>query len=170
MSSRPIISISNLSCSYSRDEKDCVLFIENLKLHSGKIIFLLGASGTGKSTLLETLGLMNNTIASGTVELNSAEAVNYDYSLLWKNNVHHEINRIRKNFLSFIFQNTNLMENFTAYENICLSQMIKGNAVQSKAMNNAVKLMRQVRLPESEVGFETLSVNLSGGQRQRVSF
>ena len=48
--------------------------------------------------------------------------------------------------------------------------MIKSDVVQNKAMDSAVTLMRQVGLPESQVGYQTLSVNLSGGQRQRVSF
>ncbi len=169
MNDNLIINIDNLSCSYSRNEKDKVLFIRNLKLERGKIIFLLGASGTGKSTLLETLGLMNNTIASGTVQMiNGAEQ--YDYAKLWNSSSVDDVNKIRKSALSFIFQNTNLMENFTAYENICLSQMIKSDVVQTKAMDRAVLLMRQVGLPESDVGYNTLSVNLSGGQRQRVSF
>ncbi|MEP7170930.1 MAG: ABC transporter ATP-binding protein, partial [Bacteroidota bacterium] len=170
MADTNLISINKLSCSYSRKDEQKVLFIENLELEKGKIIFLLGASGTGKSTLLETLGLMNNTISSGTVVFNNAENDTFDFALLWKNNSDDKINLIRKKFLSFIFQETNLMENFTAYENICLSQMIKSNVSQEKAMRGAAKLMEQVKLPESEVSFDKLSVNLSGGQRQRVSF
>jgi ABC-type multidrug transport system ATPase subunit len=62
------------------------------------------------------------------------------------------------------------MENFTAYENICLSQMIKSDANLSEAIDGAELLMKKVGLPKSKVDFNTLSVNLSGGQRQRVSF
>jgi ABC-type lipoprotein export system ATPase subunit/ABC-type antimicrobial peptide transport system permease subunit len=169
MNENTIIEINNLSCSYSKKAEDKVLYIQNLKLQKGKIIFLLGASGSGKSTLLETLGLMNNTIAGGKVELVDG-LVRHDFSSLWKPDNEKEITRIRKDFLSFIFQNTNLMESFTAYENICLSQMIKSNADQSKAISEAVTLMQQVGLPPNEVDFEKLSVNLSGGQKQRVSF
>lgn len=165
-----ILEISNLSCSYSKGVADRVLYIENLKLQKGKIIFLLGASGSGKSTLLETLGLMNDTIADGKVELIQDGDIRYDFSSLWKVENVNEITRIRKNFLSFIFQNTNLMESFTAYENICFSQMIKNNVNQSTTIGGAVNLMKQVGLPPNEVDFDKLSVNLSGGQRQRVSF
>jgi ABC-type lipoprotein export system ATPase subunit len=165
-----ILKISNLSCSYSRDEKESVLHIPHLEIQKGKIIFVLGASGSGKSTLLETLGLMNNTIVSGSVLILDAEGKYVDYSSLWIKSNLVEINRIRKHSLSFIFQETNLMENFTAYENICLSQMIKSDTEQTEAMDGAVKLMNQVKLPHSEVDFNKLSVNLSGGQRQRVSF
>lgn len=165
-----ILRINNLSCSYSGREEDKVFYIKKLDIRRGKIIFLLGASGSGKSTLLETIGLMNNTIANGTVEFILSQNESIEYSALWKNKNLDQINHVRKKFLSFIFQNTNLMENFTAYENICLSQMIKSDTDQKQAFTGARKLMAQVGLPESEVGFNALSVNLSGGQRQRVSF
>jgi len=164
-----ILSINNLSCSYNLNETDKVLFISKLNIERGKIIFLLGSSGSGKSTLLETIGLMNNTIASGEVLFIDSND-KYHYSELWKDKTGTKISELRKSFLSFIFQNTNLMENFTAYENICLSQMIKSDAEQSQAMKGAELLMQQVGLPLSKVDHDTLSVNLSGGQRQRVSF
>ena len=170
MDSTNILEIKNLFCSYSRKKEDSVLFIEDLNLPSGKVIFLLGASGSGKSTLLETIGLMNDTIADGTVKLFGQNTLLCDYAQLWKDNNLIEISTIRKNYLSFIFQNTNLMENFTAYENICLSQMIKTNGKQSIAIDGAISLMNEVGLPLKEVGLNKLSVNLSGGQRQRVSF
>lgn len=169
MSSNNLIHIQNLSCSYSLQEKDKVLYIQNLSIEKGKIVFLLGASGSGKSTLLETLGLMNNTIATGTLQWYNGNT-SVELGQLWKSGNTTEINRIRKEYLSFIFQNTNLMENFTAYENICLSQMIKKNSSQQTVMTGAENLMQQVGLPLSQVGYETLSVNLSGGQRQRISF
>ena len=170
MQQNSIIEINNLSCSYSLNADEKVLFIENLSLQRGKVIFLLGSSGSGKSTLLETLGLMNNTVAGGSINFFPDDQSQFEYAQLWAHNDSARIENIRKNFLSFIFQSTNLMENFSAYENICVSQMIKANVEQSKAMGEAVKLMQQVGLNESEVGYNTLSVNLSGGQRQRVSF
>ena len=117
-----IFSISDLICSYTGNDK--ALEIKELEIPKGKLTFLLGSSGSGKSTLLETLGMMNNTIASGKINLNfQNEAI--DLYTLWKENNESKISEIRKRHLSFIFQNTNLMENFTAYENISLSRMIK---------------------------------------------
>jgi ABC-type lipoprotein export system ATPase subunit len=164
-----LIRINNLSCSYTLKEKDKVLFIENLDIDKGKVVFLLGSSGSGKSTLLETIGLMNNTIVSGSILWYNGNEV-IDFTELWKDSKTDKINQVRRKHLSFIFQNTNLMENFTAYENICLSQMIKNNVQQSDVIANAQLLMEQIGLPLSQVGINTLSVNLSGGQRQRVSF
>lgn len=169
MDSNTLIHLKHLSCSYTLKEHDKVLYIDELIIEKGKLIFLLGASGSGKSTLLETIGLMNNTIATGNVLWNNGKSV-YDFAELWATGNNEKINELRKSQLSFIFQNTNLMDNFTAYENICLSQMIKNNEKQDKVVPGARNLMNQVGLPSSVVNNDTLAVNLSGGQRQRVSF
>jgi ABC-type lipoprotein export system ATPase subunit/ABC-type antimicrobial peptide transport system permease subunit len=163
-----IFSIRDLSCSYSLKPEEQVLHIDNLDIPKGKITFLLGASGSGKSTLLETLGLMNNTIAGGTIDFNAKEKISLP--ALWASNSQSQLSEVRKKHFSFIFQNTNLMENFTAYENVCLSRMIKEDATQEQVLEGAKELMRKVKLPESEVGLSSLAVNLSGGQRQRVAF
>jgi lipoprotein-releasing system ATP-binding protein len=166
-----IFSIDRLACSYSRDEKDKVLYIERLRIPRGKIVFLLGASGCGKSTLLETLGLMNNTIAAGSVDLYPGDGgPKINLPELWKKEDEDLINEVRKKYYSFIFQNTNLMENFTAYENVCLSGMIKEDVTQEAILSEARVLMERIKLPEDEVNLETLAVNLSGGQRQRLAF
>ena len=165
-----LFDIKNLSCSYNLNKEQRALFIENLQIPQGKLIFLLGASGCGKSTLLETLGLMNNTIADGEIVLNTSDTKKIDIHDLWHPNNYKDLTEVRKAHYSFIFQNTNLMENFTAYENVCLSGMIKQNVVQNEVLAEAKNLMAKVKLPESEVNLNTLSVNLSGGQRQRIAF
>lgn len=166
-----LFSIENLVCSYNNTAESSVLRIDRLQIPAGKLVFLLGSSGCGKSTLLETLGLMNNTIVSGNIHLNpngTPNAINLSH--LWQQETPEQLTEVRKKYYSFIFQNTNLMENFTAYENVCLSGMIKENVPQSEVLERAKVLMNKIRLPEHEVGLQTLAVNLSGGQRQRLAF
>ena len=165
-----IFSVNNLSCSYDGIKEHAVLYIDHFDISSGEIIFLLGASGSGKSTLLETLALMNNTLADGDIVFNSPDKGKLSYESLWHANNEKDISLTRRNYFSFIFQNTNLMENFTAYENICISGMIKDNRTQQESLAGANALMNKVGLPENQVGLSTLSANLSGGQRQRVAF
>lgn len=166
-----LFSIENLVCSYDNTPESRVLSIDRLQIPGGKLVFLLGSSGCGKSTLLETLGLMNNTIVSGTIFLNPGSIPDeINLSHLWRRETPEQLTEVRKKYYSFIFQNTNLMENFTAYENVCLSGMIKENVPQSKVLESAKVLMNKIRLPENEVGLQTLAVNLSGGQRQRLAF
>ncbi len=168
MTTTPIFKIEKASCSYTRNAANQVLYIENLEIHPGELIFLLGASGSGKTTLLEALGLMNNTLAGGEVTF-YAEEKNYKYSSIWEEG-NNSISHLRKKHFSFIFQNTNLMENFTAYENICLPRMIQEEVPQQEVMTEARQLMQKVGLGETQVAENTLAVNLSGGQKQRLSF
>jgi len=164
-----LFKLTDVSCSYG-DSAGKVLHIPMLEIPRGKITFLLGASGSGKSTLLETLGLMNRTLAGGRIDFSpepGSPATAYD--TLWESGGD-DAARIRKKHFSFIFQETNLMENFTAYENICLSSMIKRNEELQGVMKGASLLMNRVKLGNREVPFSKLAVNLSGGQRQRVSF
>lgn len=167
----PLFHLRNLVCAYPGSATKC-LVINELIIPRGKLVFLLGASGTGKSTLLEALGLMNDTIVSGKASFSPvANQPAVDLAQIWKTKDHESaINELRKKYYSFIFQNTNLMENFTAYENICLSGMIKNDKVQEEVMHGAKDLMIKVKLPENEVGLHTMAANLSGGQRQRLAF
>jgi len=164
----PLFHIKKLVCTYPGADSNA-LVINELIIPRGKMVFLLGASGAGKSTLLETLGIMNNTVASGEIIFTpDIEKPSVNISSLWKEKKEGEINALRKEHFNFIFQNTNLMENFSAYENVCLSGMIKNDKVQEEIIDSAKELMLKVRLPENEVGIHTLANNLSGGQRQRV--
>jgi len=164
-----IFEISNLRCSYKNSDK-VVLEIEELKIPAGKLSVLLGISGVGKSTFLETLGLMNRTFLDGSLikffpkadeppihyeNLSSAKARKDVYAYL------------RNRYFSFIFQSTNLMANFTVYENICLSQMIQGKSYQ-EALANAHAAMQSVGL--EHISNDKKPYELSGGQQQRVAF
>jgi len=165
-----LFHITDLACSYTEYEADQVLHIGQLHIPRGELVFLLGPSGAGKSTLLETLALMNNTIVGGQLDFFDHTSKATNLSELWRNNAIDEIATMRKKHFSFIFQNTNLMENFTAYENICLSQMIKQQTGQEQAMQGARHLANEIGLPSHQLSEETLAVNLSGGQRQRLAF
>ena len=64
-----IFVIENLKCAYSKNEslEKRVLDIEYLHIPKGKMVFFVGPSGIGKSTILEVLGFMNDTIVCGTI-------------------------------------------------------------------------------------------------------
>jgi ABC-type lipoprotein export system ATPase subunit len=164
---KPLFKISQLSCAYGDGPE--VLRINSLEIPRNKITVLLGRSGFGKSTLLETLGLMNMTLrGEGDVNFYPDEnGESISYRELWKTANLKEIARIRKKYFSFIFQNTNLMPNFTAFENACLTQMISGISYQ-QAKKKVRNVMIEMGLQDVKEGQR--AVNLSGGQKQRLAF
>ena len=120
-----LFEISDLKCSYDKNyrtgESKIVLEIHDLLIPKGKKIFIVGESGIGKSTILEVLGLMNNTIVpDGNTKFVFYADGNTPIDLLglWKRNSDKELSEFRLKHFNFIFQSTNLMRNFTAYENI----------------------------------------------------
>jgi lipoprotein-releasing system ATP-binding protein len=161
-----IFNIKNLACSYNNLET--VLEISELSIYRGKFTIILGVSGGGKSTLLETLGLMNHTVRSGLLEFfPSDQSGPINLGDLWLNKDNKKIASIQRNYFSFIFQNTNLMPNFTAYENICLTQMLEGRSFE-EAKRYAGEKMMEIGLPAIDEKKQV--TNLSIGQRQRLAF
>ena len=130
---KKLYEISNLRCSYDKQyvegQSKVVLEINHLVIPKGKKIFIVGESGIGKSTILETLGLMNNTIVSNAkTKLHFFDERNnaIDLSSLWYRKSDKVLSDFRRKHYSFIFQSTNLMRNFTAFENISFTRMLQG--------------------------------------------
>lgn len=165
------IHLSDVVCQYPQSA-NAVLKIEELIIDRGKLVFMLGSSGVGKSTLLETLGLMNNTIKKGSILFFPATMndSSINFSELWKGVNSTSIEAVRKKYLSFIFQQTNLMENFTAYENLSLSKMIKEDASFIKSLESSRDYLNEIGLNSSILSESKMPNLLSGGQRQRLAF
>ena len=158
--------IKKLKCSYEckATNPKVVLQVDELRIFKGEIVFMVGQSGCGKSTILETLGLMNNTILS--VEkftISPEEGKEIDVVKVWrqKNSV---LSEIRKKYFSFIFQQTNLMQNFSIWENAVIPQLIKGGGKQYEPTLKQVGLHQILDENKQHVG------ELSGGQQQRLAF
>lgn len=164
--------ISNLKCSYDKNSEHprIVLEIDDLVLPKGKKIFIVGESGIGKSTILEVLGMMNNTIvpsADTRFVFYGNDGSEVDLLELWKRNSDRELSRFRLEHFNFIFQSTNLMRNFTAYENISLTRMLQGYSEES-AFSSAAEVLSDLGL--GHIDRERMAQELSGGQQQRLAF
>ncbi|MBQ2112495.1 MAG: ATP-binding cassette domain-containing protein [Bacteroidales bacterium] len=168
-----LYEIENLRCSYDKNYREgvskVVLEIRKLALPKGKKIFIVGESGIGKSTILEVLGLMNNTIVSGEDSryLFYEDGEKVDLLKLWADGSDDKLSSFRLKHFNFIFQSTNLMRNFTAYENVALTRMLQGYSREEAFAKAAVTL--------KELGLEHIDENrmtqeLSGGQQQRLAF
>jgi ABC-type lipoprotein export system ATPase subunit len=162
-----LFDIENLYCGYNG--KDKVLFIEDLKIPSNKIIFILGLSGIGKSTFIETLGVMNDTVLnkdSARIDFYNSSGEKFNIIGLWNENDDYQSD-FRKKYLSFIFQNTNLMPNMTAGENVCINLLFKEVSIDD-AKGQVLKIFSELNLPEEK--FDNDITALSGGERQRIAF
>lgn len=160
--------LKNIKCTYEKKKPDpkIVLEIEQLEIPKGKVIFIIGPSGCGKSTILETLGLMNDTVVvdeKSSFNFFTDESSAVKMSTIWQsgNNV---ISKIRRDYFSFIFQHTNLMRNFTIEENSIIPKLIKGG--DKKFQETLVQIGLEQIINERKVKTE----DLSGGQQQRLAF
>jgi putative ABC transport system ATP-binding protein len=166
MDNNIIYDISNLECQYIPGTT--VLRIPELKIPRGKLVFVLGVSGIGKSTFIETLGLMNKTIhvaPETSVKFNNGQELE-EIKDIWSRD-NKALSRFRNDHFSFIFQNTNLMPNFSAGENMCISMLIEGKEL-SEVKEKVLEVMAKLNLdPEL---YDRKIQELSGGQRQRLAF
>lgn len=171
--SNPVYHIKDLACQYKASTEP-VLQIEELNLYEGEIVFFVGASGVGKSTLLETLGLMNNTIDfqnSGEFWFENKNK-REDLRGIWTKS-EKVLSEFRQENLSFIFQSTNLFPNLSAFENVLLTQIVEGKSYDEAAQNAKSMIYRLFpnQRDRDEIVEDGKSImELSGGQRQRLAF
>ncbi len=168
-----LFEITNLRCSYDKQYREgqsrVVLEIEHLIVPRGKKIFIVGESGIGKSTILETLGMMNNTIVPDEKTrfvFFEDDGKETDLKGMWKKR-DKVLSDFRLKNYSFIFQSTNLMKNFTAFENIAFTRMLQGFS-RFSSFQRTKKVLEDLGL--EHVDDKRMAQELSGGQQQRLAF
>ena len=131
--------------------------IDNLsfEVDKGEFVAIMGASGSGKTTLLNVISTIDN-VTSGHIYV-----AGVDITKLKGN----ELNRFRREELGFIFQDFNLLDTLTAYENIALSLSIQN--VSAKEIDAKIKKVAE-ELDIKDV-LKKYPYQMSGGQKQRVA-
>ncbi len=150
-----IIETKKLSKSYFLNKKLNVLNNINIKIKKGDLVALLGPSGSGKSTLLHLLALLDRP-SIGEIYFDSKKI-----SLLSEKSK----DNIRGNKISIIYQQNNLLNDFSALENVEIALISNGTS-QKKASLLAKALLSQVGLSKR---YNHFPVDLSGGEQQRVA-
>ena len=150
-----LIKISNLNKTFQGMKKIKVLKNISYNFKKGKIYSLMGPSGSGKSTLLNLLSLIDRP-NSGSIFF---ENKLIDFNDNNKNDI------LRANKIGIIYQQDNLLPDFTAMENIYLASLAAGNNKQT-SLSKAKNLLKKVRLSNRSDHYPS---QLSGGEKQRVS-
>ncbi len=150
-----LIFLSNINKSFVTQKKVNVLKKVTYKFKKGKIYSLTGPSGSGKSTLLNILSLIDRP-SSGSITIEN-NVINPNNSK--KNDI------LRAKKIGIIYQQDNLLTDFTALENIYLASLANGNnkeisIIKSKALLKKVGLTNRSNHYPSQ---------LSGGEKQRVA-
>ena len=150
-----ILEIINLSKKYDQNKNLNVLKNLNFKFKKGKIYSLIGPSGSGKSTLLNLLSLIDEP-SSGKIKINEKSI---DFTEKKIND------KIRAKEIGIIYQDKNLLTDFTALENVYLARL---NALSNKsyALSDSKKIISKVGLSNRMNHFPS---QLSGGESQRIA-
>jgi ABC-type lipoprotein export system ATPase subunit len=149
------IQLSNINKSFYNYKKVKVLKKMSYKFKRGKIYSLIGPSGSGKSTLLNLLSLIDRP-SSGSIVI---ENKLIDFNNQNKND------RLRAQKIGIIYQQDNLLPDFTAIENISLACLAAGNDKEF-SISKAKLLLKKVGISNRADHYPS---QLSGGEKQRVS-
>ena len=150
-----LIKVSNLNKTFEGIKKIKVLKKISYNFEKGKIYSLMGPSGSGKSTLLNLLSLIDRP-NSGSIFFEN-KLINF--------NQNNKNDALRANKIGIIYQQDNLLPDFTALENIYLASLAAGNSKET-SISKAKNLIRKVRLSNRSDHYPS---QLSGGEKQRVS-
>ena len=149
------IKIKNLTKKYEKNKSIKVLDNISFNFEPGKTYSIMGPSGSGKSTLLNLLSLIDNPTA-GSIEINSNKIKS-------NNKVENDLIRAKK--IGIIYQDKNLLSDFTALENVYLPNLLISNDRQ-KSRELAKKLIKKVGM---SVRINHFPNELSGGENQRIA-
>ena len=148
---QPIISVSHLTKRFGELE---VLRDINFEVHRGEVICLIGPSGTGKSTLLRALNMLEPP-SSGDIRVNGELITAKGYPL----------HKMRQK-IGMVFQSFNLFDHMTVLENITDAPIHLLHIPEAQAKEEAIALLKKVGLAQKA---DVYPSELSGGQKQRVA-
>ncbi len=127
----------------------------DLTLEMGKVVALMGPSGSGKSTLLHLIALLEKP-TNGKISILGQPTFNITDD---------KKNQIIRDHISIIFQNNNLLSDFTAIENVAMPLLIR-NQNYNNSIKQAEEFLKKVNLSHRSSHFPS---DLSGGEQQRVA-
>ncbi|MBR7172674.1 MAG: ATP-binding cassette domain-containing protein [Clostridia bacterium] len=150
-----MLSVRNLVKTYQSKKADTVVALNNVSIDFPEtgLVFLLGKSGSGKSTLLNAIGGLD-TFDSGEIIIKGKSSKDFSQS---------DFDSYRNTFIGFIFQEYNILENFSVQKNLALALELQGKKPDKAEID---RLLEQVEMTQYA---KRKPNQLSGGQKQRVA-
>ena len=150
-----LLSLRKISKSFSNNKNISVLKKINYSFSKGKIYSLMGPSGSGKSTLLNILSMIDKP-TSGSLIIDDNEI---DFSKTVNND------KIRSEKIGIIYQQNNLLPDFTALENVYLASLAL-SGIKKQSIEKAKNIVKKMGLASREDNYPS---QLSGGEMQRIA-
>ncbi|MDY4902193.1 MAG: ABC transporter ATP-binding protein [Treponema sp.] len=148
------VEFKNVSFSYVKDEKNCVLSDVNIKIESGSVVGIIGGTGSSKSTFVSLIPRLYDTL-KGTVSVGGIDVRKYDLKTL-------------RNSVAFVLQK-NVLFSGTIKENL---RWGNENATEEEIVNACIASDAHEFISTLPLGYDTVlgqgGVNISGGQKQRL--
>lgn len=151
-----LIRLDNVNKIYGEKVQTQVLFDINLSINEGEFCSVIGPSGSGKSSLLNIIGALQRP-TNGDVFINNEQINDMNDK---------QLTEIRKNYIGFIYQSSNLMPDFSVIENVLIPFYILKGKPNKQDIIEAENMLERVGLKDK---INNKSTDLSGGQKQRVS-
>ena len=151
-----ILSVENIEKYYgNKDNITKAIDNINFKVDKGEFVGIMGPSGSGKTTLLNCISTIDN-VTTGSIVINGKDITKLKAK---------QLEKFRRDELGFIFQDFNLLDTLTAYENIALALTIQGK--KPKEIDSLIKKVAK------SLGIDGIlnkfPYQISGGQKQRVA-
>ncbi|HAT4341018.1 TPA: ABC transporter ATP-binding protein [Clostridium perfringens] len=151
-----ILSVENIEKYYgNKDNITKAIDNINFKVDKGEFVGIMGPSGSGKTTLLNCISTIDN-VTTGSIVINGKDITKLKSK---------QLEKFRRDELGFIFQDFNLLDTLTAYENIALALTIQGK--KPKEIDYLIKKVAK------SLGIDGIlnkfPYQISGGQKQRVA-
>ncbi len=150
------IELKKINKIYGDKVKTQALFDIDLKIEKGSFVSIIGQSGSGKSTMLNIIGTLDNP-TTGEVLIDQIRTDKLNKK---------ELSKLRNEKIGFVFQFHYLLPEFNALDNVLMPYKIKKQKITPEIIERAKKLLDEVGL---EGKHKKLPSTLSGGQQQRVA-
>ncbi|MDC0046759.1 ABC transporter ATP-binding protein [Candidatus Pelagibacter sp.] len=149
------LELNNISKTFETSKKLKVIKNLSYNFKKGKIYSLMGPSGSGKSTLLNLISLIDKP-SNGLIKFNNHQ-INYDEK--------EQNDKLRANKIGIVYQQNNLLPDFTSLENIYLARLSINNN-KELAISKAKLLLKKIGLSSRADHYPS---QLSGGEAQRIA-